>query len=793
MLNNLPDITLDEDEGSRQNLINLRDYAADQEDADSQLGFEITGQTSTSVINCFIDNSYYVSCNAPQNVGYSTITVRVTDTQGATDTDSFRVTVNDSTPSNEAPVLSGIPDRTINLEDGYRHNLIDLFNYADDDQDSGNELSFEITGQSNTSDVVCFIDGDRYVECDPRDEGSSDVTVRVTDSGGLTDSDTFRITVNDSGNGGDSDAPNISGLPDRTVEENAGYSSRLIDLWAYTSDDQDSDSQLDFMIDSQSNTNLIYCQIVDDRYFECEPPRRNTTGSSTIRIEVEDSDHNTDTDTFVITVKSEDEGFCSDITVGTRTVTMSENDTERFIFDIRNRGNDDFTVTDVDVSESSSYLSVRDVDFESHIDEDSDGELEIELRSTSVPSDRDVTVNIRVKGEFDNGRTCSFSQTRTQRFRVRIDNDGGTSGGICSDIDLSATDVTIPENSSRTKTVTIRNNNSRDFTVDTVRAVESSPYFSVRVDDKPLRVRSHDSEQIRLDIDTRSVSRDQKAEVRLEVSGRFSNGDRCSTSSIREEFDVTVDNRAGPVDDDEVFGTVNISYSDNSVFLDEGESRDVLVTVTNNLDESQCFTFSSDSGRTYTTSLSKTSACLSRNDSETLTMTVRGREQGNESAQFRVDYDGKSKIKFLSVDVSGSGAAPVIEFDVLGSHELETGSNTIEIENVGGEVRDVTVTVLDAPEEVSFGSISRSIWRNSEVLELEAEVGEGFSGQFEVRLRVLSDAGVRTVPVEFSAQGEEGPDTTGLLNLATNIGLALGLIIILILVVIGVLSLISRK
>src|SRR3989344_3636007 len=67
-------------------------------------------------------------------------------------------------------------------------------------------------------------------------------------------------------------SPQFSSLPDVEVEENSGDSSRLINLWNYTDDEEDSDSELDFRIQSQGNTPLISCFIEDERYLRCHAP-----------------------------------------------------------------------------------------------------------------------------------------------------------------------------------------------------------------------------------------------------------------------------------------------------------------------------------------------------------------------------------------------------------------------------------------------------------------------------------------------------------------------------------------
>ncbi|MFH1730878.1 MAG: lectin like domain-containing protein [Planctomycetota bacterium] len=98
---------------------------------------------------------------------------------------------------NTAPVIAGLPDRTLD-EDTSLDNAIDLWAYASDAETSDSGLSFSIVGNTNP-DCGVSIDASRYVDIYPVADwhGTSDVTIRVTDPEGLWDEDTFHVTVND--------------------------------------------------------------------------------------------------------------------------------------------------------------------------------------------------------------------------------------------------------------------------------------------------------------------------------------------------------------------------------------------------------------------------------------------------------------------------------------------------------------------------------------------------------------------------------------------------------------------
>ncbi|NLE39587.1 MAG: trypsin-like serine protease, partial [Pirellulaceae bacterium] len=131
---------------------------------------------------------------------------------------------------NQAPVISPLPDRSLN-EDASLVNTIDLWAYVSDSETSDSGLTYSIVTNTNP-DCGVTINSQRYVNVNPvaNWNGYSDVTIRVTDPGGLYAQDTFRVTVNPV-----NDAPTIAALPDVSLNEDASLAS-AIDLWAYVSD-----------------------------------------------------------------------------------------------------------------------------------------------------------------------------------------------------------------------------------------------------------------------------------------------------------------------------------------------------------------------------------------------------------------------------------------------------------------------------------------------------------------------------------------------------------------------------
>ena len=98
---------------------------------------------------------------------------------------------------------------------------------------------------------------------------------------------------------GTSTPPTISGLPDQTLEANTSL-DKAIDLWAYASDDESPDSDLDFTIDNTPEPNAGV-SIDSNRYIDINPAT-DWTGQTNVTIRVTDPDGLSDTDSFQVEV-----------------------------------------------------------------------------------------------------------------------------------------------------------------------------------------------------------------------------------------------------------------------------------------------------------------------------------------------------------------------------------------------------------------------------------------------------------------------------------------------------------
>lgn len=312
----LPDVTVAEDV-FLANAMDLDDYASDDESQDYQLFFGIVN-VSTPNLQIGIDAHHRVNLQGVLN-WYGTATVEIWCTDGlSTVGDTFAVTV---TPVNDPPLITGIPDRTLD-EDTSLLQTINLSKCATDPETPSTALGYSVTGNTNPSCGVSIVNG-YYISINPVANwfGVSDVTVRATDPQGLWSEDTFRITVN-----AVNDPPVIQGLPDRALDEDTSLTN-TIDLWAYTTDPEIPSSALSYYVQS-SALPAGTVTISSNRYINITPPT-NYYGSGNVIIRVWDWEGGYDEDTFFVTVRPVDDPPVMDVT--DHMYTISKTSTTRSI------------------------------------------------------------------------------------------------------------------------------------------------------------------------------------------------------------------------------------------------------------------------------------------------------------------------------------------------------------------------------------------------------------------------------------------------------------------------------
>jgi hypothetical protein len=117
VIQGIPDQTTEIGEGV---VVDLWDYAYDIEDSDTGLDFSLDYSGNSNIIECMITGDRHLWCDEAKQLGESSLTVRVTDTGGAWDTDTLviRVTGECWGCDNEAPEIESIDIDPSHPDDG---------------------------------------------------------------------------------------------------------------------------------------------------------------------------------------------------------------------------------------------------------------------------------------------------------------------------------------------------------------------------------------------------------------------------------------------------------------------------------------------------------------------------------------------------------------------------------------------------------------------------------------------------------------------------------------------------
>ncbi|MAG18413.1 MAG: hypothetical protein CL944_02985 [Candidatus Diapherotrites archaeon] len=91
----VPDITIPMNAEPLVKFVDLRDYARDDFSSAGNLFYRIQNESNVNLVDCFIEDDYYVSCEAPKRgvLGTNTITVQAVNSKGTADSDEFNVKV----------------------------------------------------------------------------------------------------------------------------------------------------------------------------------------------------------------------------------------------------------------------------------------------------------------------------------------------------------------------------------------------------------------------------------------------------------------------------------------------------------------------------------------------------------------------------------------------------------------------------------------------------------------------------------------------------------------------------
>ncbi|MCF6270537.1 MAG: tandem-95 repeat protein [Melioribacteraceae bacterium] len=289
IVSDIPDQTIAE--GSSFATIQLDNFVVDPDNPDSEITWSYSGNAALTVS---IDGSRIATITTPNEDwnGSETITFTATDPGSASDSDQATFTV---TPVNDSPVVSDIPNQTIN--EGSSFTTIQLDNFVTDADNLDSEITWSYSG--NTA-LTVSIDGSRIATITtPNSDwfGSETITFTATDPGNDSDSDQATFVVLEVNN-----PPVVGDIPSQTINEGGSFAAINLDDFVTDADNPDSEITWSY----SGNTELIVA-IDGSRVATITAPNQDWNGSETITFTATDPTNQSDSDDAAFTINSVDD------------------------------------------------------------------------------------------------------------------------------------------------------------------------------------------------------------------------------------------------------------------------------------------------------------------------------------------------------------------------------------------------------------------------------------------------------------------------------------------------------
>ncbi|MFH1752435.1 MAG: Ig domain-containing protein [archaeon] len=202
------------------------------------------------------------------------------------------ITFNINSPPENTPPVMDVPDFETDEDVAFPEKFIDLRDYASDLEDSVEDLTFTFLSQSNPGLIYCEIVEEHFIDCGELEEqfyGYSNVRVKVTDTGGLSVEDVFKLTVK-----------SINDLPEILNPINEPITITEGENFYYDYDATDVEDMYDLVF--SDDTDLFNINPVTGVISFTAGPE--DAGTYNITITVEDTEQGTDTDDFVLNVET---------------------------------------------------------------------------------------------------------------------------------------------------------------------------------------------------------------------------------------------------------------------------------------------------------------------------------------------------------------------------------------------------------------------------------------------------------------------------------------------------------
>lgn len=285
--NPIADVTVNEN--SVPTVIDLASVFTDAED--TSLVLFISNNTNAGLVTPSLNGTQLTLTYAPASTGTADITIRATDSEGASIEDTFTVTV---AAGNTSPVVVN-PIADVNVNENDPASVLDLTAVFDDAEDGAAGLVLSIQNNDNPALVTPTLNGTQLTLTYAANTfGTANLTFRATDTGGLFVEDTVVVTV-----ASVNAAPTIATpLADENVNENSA--PIVIELAGLFTDSEDGSAGLVLSVENNTNNTLVSAALNGTQL--TLTLANNEFGTADITIRATDSEGLFVEDTMTLTV-----------------------------------------------------------------------------------------------------------------------------------------------------------------------------------------------------------------------------------------------------------------------------------------------------------------------------------------------------------------------------------------------------------------------------------------------------------------------------------------------------------
>ncbi|NOG45168.1 MAG: tandem-95 repeat protein [Calditrichaeota bacterium] len=276
------------DEGSAFTAIDLKLFTQDIDNTFSELQWTVTENPDISVI-INTNGVASLSANDENWNGDNTIKFKVTDPGSLSDSVSVLFRVN---PVNDAPVVSAIPNQTI--DEGTEFEPIHLNDFVHDVDNADSEINWDHEGDIELSILIDANNIARISIPDSNWFGSETIKFTATDPSFVTDFVNVIFTVTNI-----PDAPVMTDIPSQNIMEGASFQTIFLDNFI-----EDIDTPKDQIVWTKSGNSDLIVLINEMNQASVSTPDSNWFGFEEIIFKATDPDNLSDQSEVLFTVNN---------------------------------------------------------------------------------------------------------------------------------------------------------------------------------------------------------------------------------------------------------------------------------------------------------------------------------------------------------------------------------------------------------------------------------------------------------------------------------------------------------